>query len=67
MGEVISDLGHTEFKDNPCEYLDIELNRGNIIHLQTTAWRIELTLNEFVDFSNTILAAASKLRKNKNI
>jgi hypothetical protein len=67
MGEVISDLGHTELQDNPCEYLDIELNRGNIIHLQTNAWRIELTLNEFVDFSKTILTAASKLRKNKNI
>lgn len=67
MGEVISELGHIGLQDNPCECLDIELNRGNIIHIQTNAWRIELTINEFVEFSNSILSAASKLRKNKNI
>lgn len=67
MGEIISKIGRTKFQDNPCEFVDIEINLGNIVHMQTNAWRIELSLNEFVSFSRSVVAAATKLRENKGL
>ena len=67
MGEIISKLGRTEFKDNTCGYLDMEINIGNVVHLQTNSWRIELTLNEFVNFAQSVVTSADKLKANKGL
>lgn len=65
MGKIIEFLGKVEFKDNPCEYMDIEFNEGKSVHLQSNCWRIELTDQEFREFAKSVGYAAEKLMKIK--
>ena len=62
MGKIIELLGKVEFKDNPCEYMDMEVNAGKSIHLQSNCWRIELTEQEFREFAESVCSAAEKLK-----
>jgi hypothetical protein len=67
MGEIIKNIGKAIFQDNPCEFLEIELNLGGIVHMQTNSWRIELKENEFMEFAKSVVQASEILKKNKNI
>ena len=67
MGEIIKNLGRVNFKDNPCKFIDLEMNLGGIVHMQTNSWRIELNEKEFSQFVDSVIRAAEKLKKNKNI
>ena len=49
------------------EFLEIELNQGNIIHFQNDVFRIEMNLPEFVEFSSHVILGANKLIESKNI
>ena len=51
-----------EFQDNPCGYMDMELNTNRSVHLQSNCWRIELTEQEFKEFAGSVYQAAQKLR-----
>ena len=62
MGQISNVLGRVDFQDNPCEYVDIELNTDRSIHLQGNCWRIELTEQEFREFADTLRDASQKLK-----
>ena len=67
MGEVIYELGRVHFKDNPCQFIDLEMNLGRVVHLQSNSWRIELGEAEFVQFAETVFRAAENLKKLKRL
>tara|TARA_R100000008_G_C3586125_1_gene172446 strand:+ start:2119 stop:2346 length:228 start_codon:yes stop_codon:yes gene_type:complete len=67
MGVIQKILATAEFKNNKSEFLEIELNQGNIIHFQNDVFRIEMNLNEFVEFSSHVIVGANKLIESKNI
>lgn len=72
MGIIQEILGRVEFSDNEIGYLDIEVNysadgQPNIIHLQNNSYRIEMTLNEFIEFSQAIIKSGVTLRAYKEI
>ena len=70
MGEKIKTLGNLRINNSDFE---VELNEpltincDRQIHIQNKKTRIEFDEKEFIDFSVTILLAAEKLRKQKNI
>jgi hypothetical protein len=68
MGCVRKVLSSAELKDYPASRLEMELNEGgarDIVHLQTSLWRIELTNEEFRQFAESVVAAGQKLREVK--
>tara|TARA_B100000424_G_C22473922_1_gene277598 strand:- start:14 stop:241 length:228 start_codon:yes stop_codon:yes gene_type:complete len=67
MGVIQKILATAEFKNNKSEFLEIELNQGNIIHFQNDVFRIEMNLPEFVEFSSHVITGANKLIESKNI
>lgn len=62
MGRISKILGRVDFMDNPCEYVDIELNTNRSVHLQSNCWRIELTEQEFREFAESVCNASRKLK-----
>ena len=50
MGQISNVLGRVYFQDNPCDYMDMELNTNRTVHLQSNCWRIELTEQEYESF-----------------
>ena len=67
MGVIQKILAKAEFDKNKCEFMEIELNQGNIIHFQNDVFRIEMNLSEFVEFSSHVIMGANKLIESKNI
>ncbi len=72
MGIVTQILGQAKFADNPVGGLDIEANlsidgESEIVHLQTPVWRIDMSLEEFAEFAETVLVAGVKLRHAKGM
>ena len=67
MGVIQKILSKAEFKDNKSEYLEIEQNDGNIIHLQNDVYRIEMRPEEFNEFATHVILGANKLIEMKNI
>ena len=67
MGVIQKILATAKFDNNKSEFLEIELNQGNIIHFQNEIFRIEMNLPEFVDFSSHVIMGANKLIESKNI
>lgn len=65
MGAIVKILGRVVFRDNPCKYMDMELNKGEIIHLQSNCWRLELNKQEFIEFVDSVCLAAKKLQTMK--
>lgn len=60
-------LSVAELKDYPSPTLEMELNEEvgaghEVVHLQTTLWRIELTKSEFKAFATAVCDAGKKLR-----
>jgi len=62
MGQISNVLGRVDFQDNPCDYMDMELNTNRTVHLQSNCWRIELTEQEFREFADTVCNARDKLK-----
>ena len=67
MGVVQKILGKAEFKDNKSEYLMIEFNKNNWIHIQNNSIRIEMTLEEFTHFASCVIDSANKLIEYKKL
>ena len=67
MGVIQKILSKAKFKDNKAEYLEIEQNDGNIIHLQNDVYRIEMRPEEFNEFATHVILGANKLIEMKNI
>jgi hypothetical protein len=65
MGQISNVLGRVDFQDNPCDYMDMELNTNRTVHLQSNCWRIELTEQEFREFADTVCDACEKLKNIK--
>ncbi len=72
MGCIKKMLGVTELRDYSAPTLEFELNSatdggGDLVHMQTAAWRIEMTEAEFKEFALTVHTAAEQLRRNKRL
>ena len=67
MGVVTKRLARIDFNDNKCEFFEIEYNESNAVHIQNCVYRIELTIEEFKQFSTTCMEAADKLKKIKRL
>ena len=67
MGVIQKILATAKFDTNKSEFIEIELNQGNIIHFQNDIFRIEMNLTEFIDFSSHVIMGANKLIESKNI
>ena len=67
MGVIQKILATAEFDSNKCEFVEIELNQGNIIHFQNDIFRIEMGVPEFVEFASHVIMGANKLMESKNI
>ena len=67
MGVVQKILSEAKFEKNKSEFLEIELNQGDIIHLQNDVFRIEMNINEFVEFASHVIMGANKLIESKNL
>jgi len=67
MGVVTKGLARINLNDNKCEFVEIELNEPNVVHIQNCIYRIELTIEEFYIFSVTCIEAADKLKKIKQL
>tara|TARA_R110002073_G_scaffold199276_3_gene358342 strand:+ start:564 stop:791 length:228 start_codon:yes stop_codon:yes gene_type:complete len=67
MGVIQKILATAEFDKNKSEFIEIELNQGNIIHFQNDIFRIEMNISEFVEFSSHVIMGANKLIESKNI
>lgn len=70
MGEKIKTLGKANIKNQDIE---IELNEPTSqngeqqIHIQTKKFRLELSKNDFITYSLSVLKSAKKLKKLKAI
>lgn len=67
MGIITEQLARVEFKDQKCEYFEIELNDGPIVHLQNNSFRIEMNPDEFLKFATNIVNGANKMIQYKKI
>ena len=67
MGVIQKILATAKFDTNKCEFIEIELNQGNIIHFQNDIFRIEMDVPEFVEFASHVIIGANKLIESKNI
>jgi len=67
MGIIQKQLSKIDFKDQKCEFFEVELNDGPIIHLQNNSFRIEMNPEEFRQFAVNIVNSANKMIKYKNI
>ena len=65
MGQISNILGRVDFQDNPCDYMDMELNTNETVHLQSNCWRIELSTQEFREFADAVCNACEKLKSIK--
>jgi hypothetical protein len=70
MGCVKKLLASAELKDSPASTIQFELNTANgpgneLVHLQTSVWRIELSTAEFREFAETICEAGEVLKQTK--
>ena len=59
MGIVTNVLGKANFKDNKSKSMSIEMNKGDIVHLQNETIRIEMNVNEFYEFASTVINGAN--------
>tara|TARA_Y100001973_G_C5144186_1_gene304516 strand:+ start:803 stop:1027 length:225 start_codon:yes stop_codon:yes gene_type:complete len=67
MGVIQKILATAKFDKNKSEFMEIELNAGNIIHFQNDVFRIEMNIPEFVEFASHVIVGANKLIETKNI
>jgi len=67
MGIVTKQLAKIEFKDQKCEYFEIELNDGPIIHIQNNSFRIEMKPDEFLKFASNVVNSANKMIEYKKL
>lgn len=61
MGSIQKILSKVEFDENKAEFIDIELNHDGIVHLQNDVFRIEMDIQEFVEFASHVIMGANKL------
>lgn len=61
MGSIDKILSKVEFDKNKVEFLEIELNHGGIIHLQNDVFRIEMPVQEYIEFASHVIMGANKL------
>ncbi len=67
MGIITKELSKIKFRDQKCEYFEIELNDGPIIHIQNNSFRIEMHPDEFLQFATNIINSANKMMEYKKI
>lgn len=67
MGVIIKKLTKVNFENSKLKYLEIEYNKGPIIHLQNDIMRIEMRPEEFTHFASQIIISANKLIESKKI
>jgi len=65
MGIIEDTLAEFTLSDGT-EYR-VEYNEGGIIHIHIDSMRIDLTEDEFVEFSSVILEGSNKLKKSKEV
>ena len=67
MGIVKESLANINLCNNDLSVLNVEFNEEDIIHIQSKSFRIELTLIEFNEFTETIKKAYLELRSVKEL
>ncbi len=67
MGIIQKQLSKIDFKDQKCEFFEVELNDGPIIHLQNNSFRIEMKPEEFQQFAINVVNSANKMIEYKKI
>ena len=67
MGVIVNKLSTIDLEKNEWSKIDIELNEDNVIHLQSNSFRIELMIDDFNKFSETVQNAYKNLKRNKGI
>ena len=67
MGIVKESLANINLCNNDLSDLNVEFNEEDIIHIQSKSFRIELTLVEFNEFTETIKKAYLELRSVKEL
>jgi len=65
MGVVNKILSRAELRDHNLKFLEIELNEGPIIHIQSDSFRIEMRIEEFSQLSSKVIESANKLMEYK--
>ena len=61
MGIVTSVLAEVNFTDNAIKKLTFEMNKSNKIHIQSDYFRIEMKVEEFIQFASHVIIGANKL------
>lgn len=67
MGRQIQLLSQVELLDNAVDSIRFERNEDEVIHIQSQAWRIELTAIEFGQWCEAMHEAEIKLREIKGL
>lgn len=67
MGVVRTLLGRAEMRDAESGDVLLELNESGEVHVQTRAWRLELSPEEFLELADEMGRAAAALRRQKDL
>jgi hypothetical protein len=67
VGNIKKILSKATFDNNEVPYIEIELNDGEIIHLQNKTFRIEMNTLEYKQFAQQVVQAMQVLKRNKGL
>ena len=67
MGVIQKILSSAKVGDERGGVVTFELNEGGVVHIQNSIWRIEMELQEFIEFATCCVEAGIRLKKLKGI
>ena len=67
MGVIQKILAKAKVDDARGGYVEFELNEGDVIHIQNETWRIEMPMQEFIQFAAACVEAGYRFKKIKGM